>query len=250
MTQYLSLINDIYTTIKDNNLDPIAKSKTIIGKIQSNVNKTTTDDLATSCSRFTNKIIGFLCKLDKNKSKLCNLPGAITFVIKQDKINAVIDFITTNKAFVYTLLQSLNTDNEKTELRQMIDDSFIGQQNVSSACISNIQTFLKNLKAGLDAQTNLKAGLDAQTNLKAGLDTQTNLSKVEAVEEDPDYYKERNADLTKEDLVGFRSDTNYNPELKDKYGLVPILGGVKTRRKRKRKMARGSKRRKTKRGKK
>ena len=240
MTQYLSLINDIYTTIKDNNLDPIAKSKTIIGKIQSNVNKTTTDDSATSCSRFTNKIIGFLCKLDKNKSKLCNLPGAITFVIKQDKINAVIDFITTNKAFVYTLLQSLNTDNEKTELRQMIDDSFIGQQNVSSACISNIQTFLKNLKAGLDAQTNLKAGLDAQTNL----------SKVEAVEEDPDYYKERNADLTKEDLVGFRSDTNYSPELKDKYGLVPILGGVKTRRKRKRKMARGSKRRKTKRGKK
>ena len=240
MTQYLSLINDIYTTIKDNNLDPIAKSKTIIGKIQSNVNKTTTDDSATSCSRFTNKIIGFLCKLDKNKSKLCNLPGAITFVIKQDKINAVIDFITTNKAFVYTLLQSLNTDNEKTELRQMIDDSFIGQQNVSSACITNIQTFLKNLKAGLDAQTNLKAGLDAQTNL----------SKVEAVEEDPDYYKERNADLTKEDLVGFRSDTNYSPELKDKYGLVPILGGVKTRRKRKRKLARGSKRRKTKRGKK
>ena len=164
MTQYLSLINDIYTTINDNKLDPIAKSKTIIGKIQSNVNKTTTDDSATSCSRFTNKIIGFLCKLDKNKSKLCNLPGAITFVIKQDKINAVIDFITTNKAFVYTLLQSLN-DNEKTELRQMIDDSFIGQQNVSSACISNIQTFLKNLKAGLDAQTNLKAGLDAQTNL-------------------------------------------------------------------------------------
>ena len=207
--------------------------------IQSNVNKTTTDDSATSCSRFTNKIIGFLCKLDKNKSKLCNLPGAITFVIKQDKINAVIDFITTNKAFVYTLLQSLN-DNEKTELRQMIDDSFIGQQNVSSACISNIQTFLKNLKAGLDAQTNLKAGLDAQTNL----------SKVEAIEEDPDYYKERNADLTKEDLVGFRSDTNYSPELKNKYGLVPILGGVKTRRKRKRKMARGSKRRKTKRGKK
>ena len=171
-----------------------------------------------------------MCKLDKNKSKLCNLPGAITFVIKQDKINAVIDFITTNKAFVYTLLQSLNTDNEKTELRQMIDDSFIGQQNVSSACITNIQTFLKNLKAGLDAQTNL--------------------SKVEAVEEDPDYYKERNADLTKEDLVGFRSDTNYSPELKDKYGLVPILGGVKTRRKRKRKLARGSKRRKTKRGKK
>ena len=239
MTQYLSLINDIYTTINDNKLDPIAKSKTIIGKIQSNVNKTTTDDSATSCSRFTNKIIGFLCKLDKNKSKLCNLPGAITFVIKQDKINAVIDFITTNKAFVYTLLQSLN-DNEKTELRQMIDDSFIGQQNVSSACISNIQTFLKNLKAGLDAQTNLKAGLDAQTNL----------SKVEAIEEDPDYYKERNADLTKEDLVGFRSDTNYSPELKNKYGLVPILGGVKTRRKRKRKMARGSKRRKTKRGKK
>lgn len=240
MTQYLSLINDIYTTIKDNNLDPIAKSKTIIGKIQSNVNKTTTDDSATSCSRFTNKIIGFLCKLDKNKSKLCNLPGAITFVIKQDKINAVIDFITTNKAFVYTLLQSLNTDNEKTELRQMIDDSFIGQQNVSSACITNIQTFLKNLKAGLDAQTNLKAGLVAQTNI----------SKVEAIEEDPDYYKERNADLTKEDLVGFRSDPNYSPELKDKYGLVPILGGVKTRRKRKRKMARGSKRRKTKRGKK
>ena len=100
------------------------------------------------------------------------------------------------------------------------------------------------------AQTNLKAGLDAQTNLKAGLDAQTNLSKVEAIEEDPDYYKERNADLTKEDLVGFRSDTNYSPELKNKYGLVPILGGVKTRRKRKRKMARGSKRRKTKRGKK
>jgi hypothetical protein len=243
MTQYLSLINDIYTTIKDNNLDPIAKSKTIIGKIQSNVNKTTTDDSATSCSRFTNKIIGFLCKLDKNKSKLCNLPGAITFVIKQDKINAVIDFITTNKAFVYTLLQSLNTDNEKTELRQMIDDSFIGQQNVSSACITNIQTFLKNLKAGLDAQTNLKAGLDAQTNI-------SKVEAVEAIEEDPDYYKERNADLTKEDLVGFRNDTNYSPELKDKYGLVPILGGVKTRRKRKRKMARGSKRRKTKRGKK
>jgi hypothetical protein len=85
------------------------------------------------------------------------------------------------------------------------------------------------------------------------LDAQTNISKVEAVEaieEDPDYYKERNADLTKEDLVGFRNDTNYSPELKDKYGLVPILGGVKTRRKRKRKMARGSKRRKTKRGKK
>jgi hypothetical protein len=242
MTQYLSLINDIYTTINDNKLDPIAKSKTIIGKIQSNVNKTTTDDSATSCSRFTNKIIGFLCKLDKNKSKLCNLPGAITFVIKQDKINAVIDFITTNKAFVYTLLQSLN-DNEKTELRQMIDDSFIGQQNVSSACISNIQTFLKNLKAGLDAQTNLKAGLDAQTNI-------SKVEAVESIEEDPDYYKERNADLTKEDLVGFRSDTNYSPELKNKYGLVPILGGVKTRRKRKRKLARGSKRRKTKRGKK
>jgi hypothetical protein len=243
MTQYLSLINDIYTTINDNKLDPIAKSNKIIGKIQSNVNKTTTDDSATSCSRFTNKIIGFLCKLDKNKSKLCNLPGAISFVIKQDKINAVIDFITTNKAFVYTLLQSLN-DNEKTQLRQMIDDSFIGQQNISSACITNIQTFLTNLKAGLDAQILSEARpviSEARPVIK---------ESIEAIEEDPDYYNQRNADLTKEDLVGFRSNPNYSPELKDKYGLVPILGGVKTRRKRKRKLARGSKRRKTKRGKK
>ena len=206
MTQYLSLINDIYTTINDNKLDPIAKSNKIIGKIQSNVNKTTTDDSATSCSRFTNKIIGFLCKLDKNKSKLCNLPGAISFVIKQDKINAVIDFITTNKAFVYTLLQSLNTD-EKTQLRQMIDDSFIGQQNISSACITNIQTFLTNLKAGLDTRP------------------------VTVIPQTP------------------KPKLNYYEQLKED-GLVPILGGVKTRRKRKRKLARGSKRRKTKRGKK
>ena len=206
MTQYLSLINDIYTTINDNKLDPIAKSNKIIGKIQSNVNKTTTDDSATSCSRFTNKIIGFLCKLDKNKSKLCNLPGAISFVIKQDKINAVIDFITTNKAFVYTLLQSLN-DNEKTQLRQMIDDSFIGQQNISSACITNIQTFLTNLKAGLDTRP------------------------VTVIPQTP------------------KPKLNYYEQLKED-GLVPILGGVKTRRKRKRKLARGSKRRKTKRGKK
>ena len=209
MTQYLSLINDIYTTINDNNLTPTDKSNKIIGKIQSNVNKTTTDDSATSCSRFTNKIIGFLCKLDKNKSKLCNLPGAISLVIKQDKINAVIDFITTNKAFVYTLLQSFNAD-DKIQLRQMIDASFIGQQNMSSACITNIQTFLTNLKAGLDSSETIPVTVIPQTP---------------------------------------KRKLNYYEQLKED-GLVPILGGVKTRRKRKRKLARGSKRRKTKRGKK
>ena len=242
MSQYLSLINDIYTTINDNNLSPIDKSTKIIGKIQSNVKLDTSTDMSTTdCSRFPNKIIGFLCKLDKNKSKLCNLPGAISFVIGKDKINAVISFITTNKAFIDSVLQSLNV-NEKTQLRQMIDSNvdILGKQNQSSDCITSIQTFLTNLKAGLKT-------IPQAESRSIITQAQTPVRGKEIIEEDADYYKERHADLTNEDLVGFRNDTKYSPELKNKYGLVPVLGGAKTRRKYKRKLTRGSKRRNMKR---
>ena len=105
-------------------------------------------DSKVSCSSFSNSVVQFVCKLDKNKDKLCNLPGAVTWVIGKDKINAIISFITTNKAFVETVWQRFQNDNDKNQLNNLLVRLPTNAQIKlnSPSCINNVQTFLDNLR--------------------------------------------------------------------------------------------------------
>jgi hypothetical protein len=81
-----------------------------------------TDDSKISCSGFTNTVVQFVCKLDKNKEKLCNIPGAVAWAIGKDKINTVISFITTNGAFVDAVWErSQMNDDGKKEITRLLD---------------------------------------------------------------------------------------------------------------------------------
>ena len=100
MTEYKSFIDSIYVTITDKNKNDTQKSNIVIDGIQgimskskSNSKSNKTDDSKMSCSSFSNTVVQFVCKLDKNKENLCNIPGPVTWLIGKEKINTVISFI-------------------------------------------------------------------------------------------------------------------------------------------------------------
>jgi hypothetical protein len=153
MAQYKSFIDTIYTTINDKGKSDVDKSNIIIDGIQKIMSsksdiKPESPDSKVSCSSFSNSVVQFVCKLDKNKDKLCNLPGAVTWVIGKDKINAIISFITTNKAFVETVWQRFQNDNDKNQLNNLLVRLPTNAQIKlnSPSCINNVQTFLDNLR--------------------------------------------------------------------------------------------------------
>ena len=150
MTEYKSFIDSIYLTITDKNKSDKDKSNIVIDSIQSIMTKSTsksksssqskkTDDSKMSCSGFTNIVVQFVCKLDKNKEKLCNIPGPVAWALGKDKINTIISFITTNGAFVDAVWQRFQTDNDKNEITRLIDSL----ANKSSATC--VQPFLQQL---------------------------------------------------------------------------------------------------------
>ncbi len=155
MAQYKSFIDTIYVTINDKGKSDVDKSNIIIDGIQKIMSsksdiKPESPDSKVSCSSFSNSVVQFVCKLDKNKDKLCNLPGAVTWVIGKDKINAIISFITTNKAFVETVWQRFqnDNDNDKNQLNNLLVRLPTNAQIKlnSPSCINNVQTFLDNLR--------------------------------------------------------------------------------------------------------
>lgn len=129
MAQYKSFIDSIYGTITDKNKNDTDKSYIVIDGIQSIMSKSksnsqskNTDDSKMSCSSFTNTVVQFVCKLNKNKDKLCNIPGAVAWAIGKDKINTVISFITTNGAFVDAVWERSQIDDDsKKEITQLLD---------------------------------------------------------------------------------------------------------------------------------
>jgi hypothetical protein len=153
MAQYKSFIDTIYTTINDKNKSDVDKSNIIIDGIQKIMSsksdiKPESSDSKVSCSSFSNSVVQFVCKLDKSKDKLCNLPGAVTWVIGKDKINAIISFITTNKAFVEIVWQRFQNDNDKNQLNNLLVRLPTNAQIKSNtpSCINNVQNFLDNLR--------------------------------------------------------------------------------------------------------
>jgi hypothetical protein len=151
MGEYKIFINNIYKTITDKNKDDIQKSNIVIDEIQnimsnskSNSQSTQTGDSKISCSDFSNTMVKFVCKLDKNKDKLCNITGPVAWAIGKDKINTIISFITTNPAFVDAVWQRFQTDNDKNEITRLIDSL----ANKSSATC--VQPFFENLMKIID----------------------------------------------------------------------------------------------------
>ena len=151
MAQYKTFIDSIYKTITDKTMDDIQKSNIVIDGIQnimskskSNSQSTQTGDSKISCSDFSNTMVKFVCKLDKNKDKLCNIPGSVAWAIGKDKINTIISFITTNPAFVDAVWQRFQTDNDKNEITRLIDSL----ANKSSATC--VQPFFENLMKIID----------------------------------------------------------------------------------------------------
>ena len=153
MAEYKSFIDSIYLAITDTTKDDATKSNFIIDGIQRVMPNSTPksnkpDNSKISCSSFSNNIVQFVCKLDKNKTTLCNLPGPIVWVIGKDKINKVIEFITTNDTFVKTVWVRFKDDNDKKDITRLLASiEQQEQQNPSkgSECISNIKKFLGRL---------------------------------------------------------------------------------------------------------
>jgi hypothetical protein len=131
MTEYKSFINSIYGTINDKNMSDTEKSNIVIDGIQRIMSKSTsksssqskkTDDSKMSCSSFTNTVVQFVCKLDKNKEKLCNIPKAVAWALGEAKINTVISFITKNDAFVDAVWErSQMYDDSKKEITRLLN---------------------------------------------------------------------------------------------------------------------------------
>jgi hypothetical protein len=153
MTEYKTFIDSIYGTITDNTKNDTEKSEIVIDGIQrvmSNSKSTNqskkTNDSKISCSNFSNTIVQFVCKLDKNKDKLCNIPSTVAWLIGKEKINTVIGFITTNDAFVKSVWKRFQTSNDKDEIKKLLDNLANRQSKFNSLeCIQNVETFLKKL---------------------------------------------------------------------------------------------------------
>jgi hypothetical protein len=129
MAEYASLISDLYKIIisKIDDKDKSIQIITILKKILSNSTQKTKpntepSDNKISCSSFSNYIIQFICKINKYKDTICNLPGAVTWMIGKDKIETVLTFMTTNDTFTTILLQQLQSDTDKTQLRNLLEN--------------------------------------------------------------------------------------------------------------------------------
>ena len=129
MAEYASLISDLYKIIisKIDDKDKSNQIITILKKILSNPTQKTKpntepSDNKISCSSFSNYIIQFICKINKYKDTICNLPGAVTWMIGKDKIETVLTFMTTNDTFTTILLQQLQLDTDKTQLRNLLEN--------------------------------------------------------------------------------------------------------------------------------
>lgn len=149
MAQYKTFIDSIYKTITNKTMDDIQKSNIVIDGIQnimskSNSQSTQTGDSKISCSDFSNTMVKFVCKLDKNKDKLCNIPGPVAWAIGKDKINTIISFITTNPAFVDAVWQRFQMDNDKNEITRLIDSL------ANKSSVTCVQPFFENLMRIID----------------------------------------------------------------------------------------------------
>jgi hypothetical protein len=152
MTEYKTLIDNFYNTINNKTINDADRSVIIIKGITDTMakSKTNKQDISeTSCSSFTNNIVKFVCKLDKYKDKICNIPSAIYWVIGKQKIDTIINFITTNDTFSKTVIDKLYETNGIDEINKLLDNITkniqLNQKN-SSDCISNIQSFLNRLR--------------------------------------------------------------------------------------------------------
>jgi hypothetical protein len=167
MAQYKTSIDNIYKTINEPNNDDAKKSEIIIEEIKKMIPDTKLDSqskrdkMGFTCSMFPNKVVQFICKLGKYKEKICKLPWVITSVISQPKIDKIIEFITTNKDFIERVLQDFNADTDKNQLEQLLENLEENVKTNDSKCISNIKTFLGNLKTRLNTiQSSSNIGLD------------------------------------------------------------------------------------------
>lgn len=155
-TKFIDNINTINWTILDPNKDDAKKSESIIEEIKKIIpdpkldSQSKNDKTGFTCSMFSNKVVQFVCKLGKYKESLCNVPWIVTRVISQTKIDTIISFITTNKDFIERVLQDVNSDSDKIQLKQLLEKLEENVKSGDSECISNIKTFLGNLKTKLN----------------------------------------------------------------------------------------------------
>jgi hypothetical protein len=168
MAEYASLISNLNEIIisKIDDKDKSNQIITILKKILNNPTQKTkpnTDstDKKISCSSFSNYIIQFICKINKYKDTICNLPGAVSWMVGKDKIETVLTFMTTNDTFTTILLQQLQLDTDKTQLRKLLED--IKKTNIdgisNNACSIKINAFDNTLStkmqpAKMPMQTN------------------------------------------------------------------------------------------------
>lgn len=156
MAQYKTSIDNIYKTINEPNNDDAKKSEIIIEEIKKMIpepkldSQSKRDKMGFTCSMFPNKVVQFICKLGKYKEQLCNVPWIVAAVISKPKIDKIIEFITTNEDFIERILQDVNTDSDKNQLKQLLEKLEENVKSDDSECISNIKTFLGNLKTRLN----------------------------------------------------------------------------------------------------
>ena len=156
MAQYKKSIDNIYKTINEPNKDDVKKSESIIEEIKKMIpepkldSQSKRDKTGFNCSGFPNKVVQFICKLGKYKEQLCNVPWIVAAVISKPKIYKIIEFITTNEDFIDRVLQDVNTDSDKNQLKQLLEKLEENVKSDDSTCISNIKTFLGNLKTKLN----------------------------------------------------------------------------------------------------
>ena len=172
MTEYKSFIDSIYVTITDKSKSNKDKSNIVIDGIQSIMTKSTsnsksssqskkTDDSKMSCSSFTNTVVQFVCKLDKNKKNLCNIPSAVAWALGKDKINTVISFITTNDAFVDAVLERSQMDDDgKKDITRLLDSL---ADNSSETCV---KPFLQKL---IDKSTSSSMSVESRPSSTSSL---------------------------------------------------------------------------------
>ena len=175
MAEYASLISDLYKIIisKIDDKDKSNQIITILKKILNNPTQKTkpnTDstDKKISCSSFSNYIIQFICKINKYKDTICNLPGAVTWMIGKDKIETVLTFMTTNDTFTTILLQQLQLDTDKNQLRKLLEDiKKTNKDGISNnACSIKINAFDNTLSTKIQTtqiQTNPIQQMPIQT---------------------------------------------------------------------------------------
>lgn len=225
MAQYKSFVDNIYTTINDKTKTDTEKSNIIIDGIQkimsskSDIKPESPESTKVSCSSFSNSVVQFVCKLDKNKDKLCNLPGALTWVIGKDKINAIISFITTNKAFVETVWQRFQNDSDKNQLNNLLVRLPTNAQikTSSQSCINNVQTFLDNLRQLSSSSLSANSSRPSSTASTASM---SDLTSVDTTSRPSSFASSRPSSIGSVDSdISSLSSTSNSSDSSKRYGL-------------------------------